>query len=170
MFRRELCKKFKFDYALKWYIHKPESVQENAMHKILWDHLIPARIPDLMIIKSRKPAILWILPSRRTTPWKSKKLKRETNTWSSPENKKLLNMLITMIPIVIGVLGTVLKGLERSLEEFEIREWSETFLTTALLRSTKILRRVLGALRRLAVTETTVKDHQLTIMLKTSDK
>ena len=25
----ELCKIFKFDHATKWYIHKPESDQEN---------------------------------------------------------------------------------------------------------------------------------------------
>ena len=33
----KLCKKLKFDYFTKWYIHKPESVLENKSHKILWD-------------------------------------------------------------------------------------------------------------------------------------
>ena len=33
----ELCKKLKFDYTTKWYMHKPESVLENEMHKIIWD-------------------------------------------------------------------------------------------------------------------------------------
>ena len=28
----ELCKKF--DYTTKWYVYKPESVQENETHKI----------------------------------------------------------------------------------------------------------------------------------------
>ena len=31
---RELCKRLKFDYAVKWYMHKPESVLENETHKI----------------------------------------------------------------------------------------------------------------------------------------
>ena len=31
----ELCKKFKFDYTNKWYVHNPESIQENEMHKLL---------------------------------------------------------------------------------------------------------------------------------------
>ena len=37
-------------------MHKPEYVQENETHKLLWnfvlqtDHLIPARRPDLIII------------------------------------------------------------------------------------------------------------------------
>ena len=32
----ELCKKFIFDHANKWYMHKPESVLENDTHKLLW--------------------------------------------------------------------------------------------------------------------------------------
>ena len=52
-------------------------------------------------------------------------------------------MKLTVIPVVIGTLGTVPKGLERGLEELEIRERIEIIETTALLRSTRILRRVL---------------------------
>ena len=33
----KLCKKLKFDHTSKWYMHKPESVLEIVMHKILWD-------------------------------------------------------------------------------------------------------------------------------------
>ena len=47
-----------------------------------------------------------------------------------------------MIPIVIGALGTVLKGLERELEEFDIGARIETIQTTALLKSARILRNV----------------------------
>ena len=47
------------------------------------------------------------------------------------------------IPIVIGVLGTVTKGLVQGLEDFEIRGWVKTILTTAFLRLDKMLRRVL---------------------------
>ena len=45
----EFYKKFKFDHTNKWYMHNSESIQENEMHKILWDfeiqtdHLILAR-------------------------------------------------------------------------------------------------------------------------------
>ena len=55
----ELCKKMKFDHTTKWYMHKPESVLENEPHKILWNfeiqthYLIPARRPDLVIIKKK---------------------------------------------------------------------------------------------------------------------
>ena len=33
----QLCKRLKFDYANKWYTHKPVFIQENETHKILWD-------------------------------------------------------------------------------------------------------------------------------------
>ena len=56
----EMCKKFKFDHTNKWYMHNPAPVLENDSHKLLWDfniqtdHLIPARRPDLKIIKKKK--------------------------------------------------------------------------------------------------------------------
>ena len=31
----ELCKKLKFDHTNKWYMHNPESFQENEMHRVL---------------------------------------------------------------------------------------------------------------------------------------
>ena len=45
--------------------------------------------------------------------------------------------------MVIGALGTIPRGLEISLGELEIRGRIETIQTTALLRSARILRRVL---------------------------
>ena len=58
-------------------------------------------------------------------------------------NKKLWNMKVTVIPIVVGVLGTIPKGLVNGLEELEIRGQEKTIHFTALLRSARILRRVL---------------------------
>ncbi len=51
-------------------------------------------------------------------------------------------MNVTIIPIVIGAFGTVTNGLVQGLE-LEITGLVETVQTTALLRSAKILRRVL---------------------------
>ena len=59
------------------------------------------------------------------------------------ELKKLWNMKVMMIPTVISMLSTVAKGLVQGLEDLEIRGWVETIQTTALLRSDRILRRVL---------------------------
>ena len=43
-------------------------------------------------------------------------------------------MKVTVIPIVIGALGTVTKRLVKELEVLEIRGRVETIQTTALLR------------------------------------
>ena len=72
---------------------------------------------------------------------------------------KLWNMKVTVIPIETGALGTVTKGLAERLEDLEIRGWVKTIQTTALLRLARIL-------RRLAVTQTPVRNHQLRLVWK----
>ena len=52
-------------------------------------------------------------------------------------------MKVTIIPIVIDALVTVTKGLLQELQDLEITGRVETVQTTALLRSVRILRRVL---------------------------
>ena len=58
--------------------------------------------------------------------------------------RKLLNIKVTVIPIVVVAMGTFLKGLEKGLEELQIRGQIETIQTTAIFRSARIIRRVLG--------------------------
>ena len=59
------------------------------------------------------------------------------------ELKKLWNMKVRIVPIVIGALGTKIKGLLKSMEDLEVGGREETIQTTALLRTARILRRVL---------------------------
>ena len=59
------------------------------------------------------------------------------------ELKKLWNMQVTIIPIVIGAFGTVTKGLLKGLEDLEDDGRVENIQTTALLKTARILRRVL---------------------------
>ena len=47
----ELCKKFKFDYMNKWYMHNLEGVLENETHKILCDFEIQT---DHLVVVNRK--------------------------------------------------------------------------------------------------------------------
>ena len=58
------------------------------------------------------------------------------------ELKKLWNMKVTIIPIVIGAFGTVTKWLLKGQEDLEVGGRVETIQTTALLRTARILRRV----------------------------
>ena len=52
-------------------------------------------------------------------------------------------MKVTIVPIVISAFGTTTKGLLKGLEDFEVGGWVETIQVTALLRTVRILRRVL---------------------------
>ena len=57
--------------------------------------------------------------------------------------KNLWNMKVTIVPVVIGALGTITKGLLKGLEDLEVGGRVETIQTTALLRTARILRWVL---------------------------
>ena len=52
-------------------------------------------------------------------------------------------MTVMFIPIIISALSTVTKELIKGLEDLKIRGRVGTIQTTALLRSARILRRVL---------------------------
>ena len=59
------------------------------------------------------------------------------------ELKKLWNINVTVILIIVGALGMVPKNLAWKIEELNICERIETVQTPALLKSAKILRKVL---------------------------
>ena len=74
---------------------------------------------------------------------KTKKMKRVKYTEHARELKKLCNIKVTVIPIVVGTLGTIPKDFgKEGQEELEIGGGAETIQTTALLRSARILGRV----------------------------
>ena len=52
-------------------------------------------------------------------------------------------MNVTIVPIVIGAFGTITKGLLKGPEDLEVGGRVETIQMTALLRTARILRRVL---------------------------
>ena len=52
-------------------------------------------------------------------------------------------MRVMVLPIAVGALGTVSKSMTKRFEELEIRGGIDTIQTTALLRSVRILRKVL---------------------------
>ena len=52
-------------------------------------------------------------------------------------------MNVTIVPIVFGAFGTMTKGLLKVLDDLEVGGWLETIQITVLLRTARILRRVL---------------------------
>ena len=132
-------------------MHNPASVLENDTHKLLWyfdnqtDHLILARRPDLIIIEKRKRIcknVDFAVPADHRIKLKECE-KKDKYLDLVRELKKLWNMKVTIIPIVIGAFGTVTIGLLKGLEDLEVGRQVETIQTTALLRTARILGRVL---------------------------
>ena len=155
-------------------MHNPAPVLENDSHKLLWDfnilmdHLIPAIIVNNKKKKKKKKKRICkildfdVLADHRINPKECEKKDKYLDL--ARDLKRLWNMKVTIVPIVIGALGTISKGLLKDLEDMEFGGRIETIQKTALLRTARILRRVLGDSRRLAVTQTPVKNHQLTRM------
>ena len=129
----ELYKKLKFDHTNKWYIHNPEYVLENDTQKLLWDFEIRTRPYN----NHQKREILQNCGPQIESEKRDKYLNLARGL------KKLWNLKMTIIPIAIGALGTVTKGLVQGLEDLEIRGRGETVQTSVLLRSARILRRFL---------------------------
>ena len=146
----ELCKKFKFDHTNKWYMNNPASVLENDTHKLLWDfniqtdHLIPARRPDLIIINKKRicKIVDFAVPADPRINLKECE-KKDKYLDLTRELKKLWNMKVTIVPIVISAFSTITKGLLKGLEDLEVGRRVKTIQMTALLRTARILKRVL---------------------------
>ena len=115
-------------------MHKPAPVLENDTHKLLWDfdihtdHLISARRPDLIINNKKKRTckiVDFAVPADHRIKLKECE-KKDKYLDLARELKKLWNMQVTIIPIVI-------EGLQKGLEGLEVGGRVETIQTTALL-------------------------------------
>ena len=121
-------------------MHNPAPVLENDTHMRLWHtHRSPisARRPDLIIINKRKRTckiVNFAVPADHRLKLKECE-KKDKYLDLARELKKLWNMQMTIIPIVIGAFGTVTKGLLKRLEDLVVGGRVETIQTTTLLRT-----------------------------------
>ena len=113
--------------------------------KIQPDYLIETKRPDQVIVNKKKKRTCQIVdfttPADHRVKLKENELKDKFLDFAR-ELIKLWNMKLTVI-LLTGALGTVTKGLIQRLEDLEIRGRVETIQTTELLKSARILRRVL---------------------------
>ena len=155
-------------------MHNPAPVLENDLHKLQWDfniqtdHLIPARRPDLIIINKRKRICkivdFAVSADHRINLKESEKKDKYLDL--ARELKKLWNMKVTIVPIVIGALGTITKGLLKGMEDLEVGGRVD-YPNDGIVKNGQNPETSPGNLRRLAVTQTPVKNYQLTLMWKT---
>ena len=145
----ELCKKFKFAHKNQWYMHNPTYGE--------WDTHSPMgfwytnRLPNLS--QTTRPynnkfkKRTYKIVDFRVLADHSVKLKeseKENNYLDlARELKKLWNMKVTFIPVVISALGTVTKGLIKGLEDLKITGQVETIQTSTIFTLARILRIVL---------------------------
>ena len=73
-------------------------------------------------------------------------------------------MKVTIVSIVIGAFGTVTKGLLKGLGGHESWRTSGDHPNNRIIEDGQNTEKSPGDLRRLAVTQTPVKNHQLTLM------
>ena len=136
-------------------MHKPESPPyKKETHKILrfWDtngSPNPGRKtwPNFNQQEEKNLTSNKFCQQIQETEWK--KAKSQTNTWILTFKKKLWNLKVTVILIVVGALGIACKSLEKWPRELEIREITQAIQTMTLLRSAGILGRVLETWRDL---------------------
>ena len=82
------------------------------------------------------------------------------------ELKKLWNMKVAIIPFVIGAFGTVTKGLLKGTWGLGNKRTSGDHPNYYIIENVQNTENGPVDLRRLTVTQTPVKDHQLTLMWK----
>ena len=109
------------------------------------DHLISARRPDLITINKKKrifKIVDFAVPADHRIKLKECE-KKDKYLDHARELKNLWNIKVTIILIVIGAFGTRTKGLLKKLEDLEFGGRVMTIQTTGLLRTVRMLRRVL---------------------------
>ena len=125
-------------------MHNPAPVLENDTHKLLWDfdihtdHLISDRRPEFIIINKKKK-ICKIVDFDVNRINLKECTKKSKYLDVARELKKLWNMKLTIVPIVIGAVSTITKGLLKGLEDLEFGGRVETIQIKGLLRTARIL-------------------------------
>ena len=112
-------------------MHNPAPLLEHNTHKLLWDYDIHT---DHLIINKKKKTckiVDFAVPADHRIKLK-KCEKKDKYLDLARELKKLWNMQVTIIPIVIGAFGTVTEGLLKGLEDLEVGGRVETIQTTTI--------------------------------------
>ena len=127
-------------------IPENETLDILRYFEIRTDDRTESRRPNQVIIKEKRKT--WhlvdfaVLEDFKVNMKEKERKKYLDLAW---ELKKLWNMKVMVIPVIVGALGTVPKGLERGLTGLKIMRRIEIIQTTVSLKTATILRRVLEA-------------------------
>ena len=147
----KLARKRNFEAGDKWYEYEPESVLENEDYKILWDfsiqtdHVIEAQRPDLVVVdkKERSCKIIDFAVSGDSRIAEKEKNKIEKYQDLGRELRKIWNVKVKIIPLVVGSLGAIPKQFGNGLKQIGITAGTAQVQKTVLLETARILRKFL---------------------------
>ncbi len=150
----ELCRKYGIECAARWYEHVPASVCRNGTGdvEIWWDVTVETvgRIahnrPDVVIINRREKK--WTLVDF-SVPLDKNVLSKENEKLLkyaplAQEVRRVHKVTTSIVPVVMGCLGTVPKRLSGYLRELGVPDVIGCMQTTALLGTARILKNVLS--------------------------
>ena len=133
-----------------WYEHEAESVVENENFKILWDFTIQcddmteARRPDILVVDKLKKETMIIdeaIPGNTRVRDKGRE-KIKKHSLLKDEVARLWQMKkAVVIPIAVGVLGTITPKFEKYIESLEIEIRIEHIQKSALLGIARIIKK-----------------------------
>ena len=147
-----LCKKYQLPHTNNWYDHRAEPVTENEEVKLLWDFslrtdkVIEARRPDIVLVDKIKKSciIIDVAVPGDTRVFLKEEEKMDKYRELSRELQRLWQMnTTTVIPVVVGALGTITERLRPFLAMLGIAVSFETIQKASLLGTAHILRKVL---------------------------
>ncbi|XP_078357225.1 uncharacterized protein LOC144642106 [Oculina patagonica] len=148
----KVCHNYNIETSEKWYDHEPETVTENEDVTILWDmpihtdRKITANRPDIVIKDHKTKTCKFIdmaVPSDRNTSVKvTEKLSKYKDL--EIETSRIWGMRMETIPVIIGALGAIKKGLESYIGRIPGQISISELQKITLLGTAHILRRVLS--------------------------
>ena len=150
----EVCKKHGIKCSEKWFDHIPEKVSTttDSTTEVLWDLEIETQKkvkhnrPDIVIKEHDKKKWIFVdvtVPmDHRVAVKESEKIDKYLDL--ATEVKRDHTVKVEIIPVVIGALGTIPKGLKESIKKLEIPDITAGAQISVLIGTGKILRNVLS--------------------------
>ena len=151
LIHREICRANGIHVRSKWYEHQPEAVIENSSCKTFWDftvqtdYFITARRPDMILIDKKHhecQIIDFAIPyDTRVHDKEVEKIDKYLDL--AKKLKKVWDIKVIVIPLVVGALGTPAKELEKRLKTIGIEIKITELQKTVLIHTSRILQKVI---------------------------
>ena len=149
-----ICKDHDIEITDKWYQHAPETVMHNKDNNItiMWDmpvntdRTITANRPDIIVkdsVNSTCKLIDMTVPSDRNIALKEIEKKSKYKDLEL-EIQRMWHMKTIVIPVVVGALGAVKKGMVENIKKVSERATVTEIQKICMLGSARILRKVLS--------------------------